>query len=105
NPGRRGPGCSRGALEASAPLEDSGGGVAGATTFLLSWAAVWLGFFSLAQTKLPNYILPVYPPIALLIARFLDRWRRGAISVSAAVWRLSLGGLAFVGIVTAVCLV
>ena len=34
----------------------------------------------LSETKLPNYILPVYPPMALLTARFLDRWRRGVVA-------------------------
>src|SRR5207247_1540204 len=85
---------TRGALaRAGGPIRVSGRGVTGATTFLLSWAAVWLGFFSLAQTKLPNYILPVYPPIALLIAKYLDGWRRGATTINPAVWRVSLGGL------------
>jgi 4-amino-4-deoxy-L-arabinose transferase-like glycosyltransferase len=77
-------------------------GEAGATTFLLSWAAVWLGFFSLAQTKLPNYILPVYPPVALIIAKYLDGWRRGATTIKPAVWRLALGGLTVIGILTVV---
>jgi 4-amino-4-deoxy-L-arabinose transferase-like glycosyltransferase len=49
-----------------------------AVRFLVCWVAVYVGFFSLAQTKLPNYILPVYPPIALLTARFLLRWRPAA---------------------------
>ena len=32
-------------------------------------------FFSAAATKLPNYMLPVYPALAILTARFLVRWR------------------------------
>jgi 4-amino-4-deoxy-L-arabinose transferase-like glycosyltransferase len=77
-------------------------GETGALTFLLSWAAVWLGFFSLAQTKLPNYVLPVYPPIALLIAHYLDAWRRGRNTIAPAVWRVSLSGLTFIGVVTVI---
>jgi len=42
--------------------------------FLWSWIAVYFIFFSLAATKLPNYILPVYVPGAILMARFLERW-------------------------------
>jgi 4-amino-4-deoxy-L-arabinose transferase-like glycosyltransferase len=42
--------------------------------FLWCWIGIYLVFFSLAGTKLPNYILPVYAPAALLIARFLERW-------------------------------
>ena len=36
-------------------------------SFLLSWIAVPLIFFSLAGSKLPGYVLPVLPPLALLI--------------------------------------
>jgi 4-amino-4-deoxy-L-arabinose transferase-like glycosyltransferase len=38
------------------------------------WIAVYVMFFSLAATKLPNYVLPVVVPSAILIARFLQRW-------------------------------
>jgi 4-amino-4-deoxy-L-arabinose transferase-like glycosyltransferase len=41
---------------------------------LVCWAAVIIGFFSLAQTKLPNYALPAYPALALLTGCFLQRW-------------------------------
>jgi 4-amino-4-deoxy-L-arabinose transferase-like glycosyltransferase len=48
-----------------------------AVRFLVSWIVVYLAFFSLAQTKLPNYAAPVFPPLALLTGRFLERWRLG----------------------------
>jgi 4-amino-4-deoxy-L-arabinose transferase-like glycosyltransferase len=35
---------------------------------LLVWLGVWVGGFSLAATKLPNYVLPAYPAAALLVA-------------------------------------
>ena len=38
-------------------------------SFLLLWIVVPLVFFSLAGSKLPGYILPVLPPVALLIGR------------------------------------
>jgi 4-amino-4-deoxy-L-arabinose transferase-like glycosyltransferase len=60
-----------------------------ATRLLWCWIAVYLVFFSLAATKLPNYILPVYTPLALLTGQFLDRWRRGDIEPPA--WLLALG--------------
>lgn len=41
------------------------------------WIVVWFAFFSVAQTKLPNYVLPAYPALALLVGRFLDRWCAG----------------------------
>ncbi len=47
--------------------------------FLWSWIIVCFVFFALAGTKLPNYILPLYAPTALLIARFLQRWRQCAV--------------------------
>ncbi|QGJ68565.1 Glycosyl transferase family 39 [Planctomycetales bacterium 10988] len=33
--------------------------------FVASWVSVWFIFFSLAATKLPNYIVPIYPSLAL----------------------------------------
>lgn len=45
--------------------------------FLIVWVYVYFVFFTMSRTKLPNYILPAVTPMALLTARFLDRWRRG----------------------------
>ena len=39
-----------------------------------SWLVVYVGFFSLASTKLPNYIIPCYPALALMTALFIERW-------------------------------
>jgi 4-amino-4-deoxy-L-arabinose transferase-like glycosyltransferase len=47
--------------------------------FLLSWVACYLLFFSFAATKLPNYIAPLYPALAILTAAFLVKWRDGVI--------------------------
>jgi 4-amino-4-deoxy-L-arabinose transferase-like glycosyltransferase len=45
--------------------------------FLLLWAALIFGFFSLSDSKLIPYILPVAPPLALLLGRHLDGvWER-----------------------------
>jgi 4-amino-4-deoxy-L-arabinose transferase-like glycosyltransferase len=49
--------------------------------FLIAWFASYLVFFSIAATKLPNYILPVYPALAILIARLLERWRLGLVAI------------------------
>ena len=65
---------------------------------LWCWIAVYLLAFTLAATKLPNYILPVFPPFALFIARFLDRWRRGELEVPAFVQPTSLATLAITGL-------
>jgi 4-amino-4-deoxy-L-arabinose transferase-like glycosyltransferase len=52
-----------------------------ALRFLVCWGAIYLGFFSLAQTKLPNYVLPVFPPVALVMGHFLERWRTGRLTL------------------------
>jgi len=36
--------------------------------FLLCWIGVYVLFFSIASTKLPNYVLPVFPAAAMLMA-------------------------------------
>ena len=65
--------------------------------FLLIWAAVYIGFFSLAGTKLPNYITPSLPAFALLTAWWLDSWLRqpenNQRSPYAVAWILSGSGL------------
>lgn len=42
--------------------------------FLAAWAGTYVVFFSLAGTKLPSYVLPAYPALAILTAAFLDDW-------------------------------
>ena len=41
--------------------------------FLLLWVAVVFSFFTLAGTKLPNYIAPAFPATAILVAGWWDR--------------------------------
>ncbi|HTU89782.1 MAG TPA: glycosyltransferase family 39 protein [Gemmataceae bacterium] len=66
--------------------------------FLVCWAVVWLVFFTVVRTKLPNYILPAYPAMALLTASFLDDWRRGRLTLPAWMMPLSLTCLALGGV-------
>jgi len=81
----------------------------GAGTLLpLVWLAVWVGGFSAAATKLPNYVLPAYPAAALLVAIVaVDAARRAA----ADGWphprwlATGLASLAFGGLATAATLV
>jgi 4-amino-4-deoxy-L-arabinose transferase-like glycosyltransferase len=65
---------------------------------LWSWMGLFLVFFTVSATKLPNYALPIVVPVAILIARFLDRWRLGTLQVPAWVWPASLSCLALTGI-------
>jgi 4-amino-4-deoxy-L-arabinose transferase-like glycosyltransferase len=64
--------------------------------------AAYLVFFSAAATKLPNYIAPLYPAVAILTARFLVRWREGAVHPSKWVMPTAAVGVALVGAVVAI---
>ena len=44
--------------------------------FLLTWIVVVFSFFSLSGSKLPSYVLPIFPAAALLIADWLCVSRR-----------------------------
>ncbi|MBX7105347.1 MAG: glycosyltransferase family 39 protein [Gemmataceae bacterium] len=72
---------------------------------LLVWAGAYLLFFTAAATKLPNYILPMYPPLAVLTARMLDNWRRGRLTLPAWIMPTCTACVALVGLVTATGLV
>lgn len=41
---------------------------------LACWAGVYFVFWSLVRTKLPHYVLPAFPALALMIGRLIDRW-------------------------------
>lgn len=40
---------------------------------LVCWFTVIFGFFSISQSKLPGYIIPIFPALALLVGNRLDR--------------------------------
>jgi 4-amino-4-deoxy-L-arabinose transferase-like glycosyltransferase len=65
--------------------------------YLLLWIAVPFVFFSLSQSKRPQYILPLMPAIALLAARRWDRQRAAAIAL-AVIGALMLAAIPFVNI-------
>lgn len=46
----------------------------GADWFLACWGLVWIGFFSLAGTKLPSYVTPAFPALAILTAKGIVSW-------------------------------
>jgi 4-amino-4-deoxy-L-arabinose transferase-like glycosyltransferase len=66
--------------------------------FLWCWIGTYFLFFSLSSTKLPNYVLPLYPPLALVTAHFFDRWRRGLLRPPAWAFPVGLGSLALMGV-------
>ncbi len=63
-----------------------------------SWIAVWIGFFSLAGTKLPNYAMPAYPALALFVGSFVDHWLRHPESLARRWPPLIWGTVALVGL-------
>lgn len=73
--------------------------------FILCWIAAWLVVFSAAATKLPNYIFPLYPALALLTGRWLARWQAGGLTVAPWVVRTALALFALIGLVTCVGLI
>jgi 4-amino-4-deoxy-L-arabinose transferase-like glycosyltransferase len=68
--------------------------------FLWCWVGAYLLFFTASATKLPNYILPVCAPLALLTARWLERWRRSELEPRAWVLFTGLVCFGFVGLAT-----
>jgi len=58
--------------------------------FLVLWALIPIVFFSFSQSKLPGYILPSIPPIAILTGDYLFRRRQPGLN------RWVLGGHALV---------
>jgi 4-amino-4-deoxy-L-arabinose transferase-like glycosyltransferase len=72
-----------------------------ASRFLVCWVATYLVFFSIAATKLPNYVLPAYPALAILTARFLQQWHTGKFVVPRWLGYTAIVGLGLVGVVVA----
>lgn len=58
--------------------------------FLLLWAGLVFAFFSFSDSKLIPYILPILPPLALLVARYLaQHWDTpSSASLRAGTWTL-----------------
>lgn len=65
---------------------------------LAAWAGVWLGCFTLAGTKLPGYVWPAYPALAIATAAFLERWRLDPSVVSARWMHVGWSILAVAGV-------
>jgi 4-amino-4-deoxy-L-arabinose transferase-like glycosyltransferase len=65
------------------------------TSLILCWAVFCLAFFSISRSKLPGYVLPAVPAIALLITHAISgtKW----FSHKLAVWSLVGGGCVYLG--------
>ncbi|MFZ6813317.1 glycosyltransferase family 39 protein [Undibacterium sp. Rencai35W] len=68
-----------------------------AKKMLLIWAIFFFFFFSISGSKLPGYILPIFPAIALLIACYLEHASsRSMMIASLSFAAIGVAGLAFV---------
>ena len=65
---------------------------------LVCWFAVIFVFFSVSRSKLPGYIIPVFPALALLVGNHLDRLL-GHTNTMAMPWKLQTLGFALFGCV------
>ena len=73
-----------------------------ADLFLACWAGLYVAFFSLAGTKLPSYVLPCYPALAVITGKLVDEWLTTRAQVPRAWFHWALGTPAIVGAVLVV---
>ncbi len=69
-----------------------------ASWLLVCWFAVIFAFFSMSHSKLPGYIIPVFPALALIIGNRLDRLL-GHTNTMALPWKLQTLCFAILGCV------
>lgn len=69
-----------------------------AAIFVATWAATYIGFFSLAGTKLPSYVLPAYPALALIAGAFVKGLLAGRFEARRYWAPVSFACLAIVGL-------
>jgi len=75
---------------------------AGAILVAAIWAATWIGFFSAAGTKLPGYVWPAYPAIAVILGIFWNDWREGRLASIDRLMPAAWASLAIAGVGLAV---
>lgn len=62
-----------------------------ALVFLNIWATVIFVFFTISQTKLVSYILPMYPPLAMIVGWYIDRLWIASNRQRSNSWAIALG--------------
>ena len=65
---------------------------------LVCWFVIIFAFFSVSRSKLPGYIIPVFPALAMLVGRYLDRQLDQANTLPIT-WILQAGCFALLGFV------
>ncbi|MDG1873571.1 MAG: glycosyltransferase family 39 protein [Mariniblastus sp.] len=68
------------------------------SVLMLCWIGVQVGVFSLAQTKLPSYVTPCYPALAILAAICLQELAMGRSKIHLGWYYAAFGGLALSGV-------
>lgn len=76
-----------------------------AMCFLLCWVGVQVGLFSLASTKLPSYVTPCYPALAILVSLGLCAFSFQQDLVAEKWFRLAAIVLGFAGVSTLVAMI
>jgi 4-amino-4-deoxy-L-arabinose transferase-like glycosyltransferase len=71
-------------------------------TLLACWIGVQVGIFSLFSTKLPSYVTPCYPALALCCGFILERWSSELSRLGAWGDKLLLATIALAGIALAI---
>ena len=71
---------------------------AAAIVFCLTWIVVVVGLFSLAKTKLPSYVTPCYPALAVLVGNVIQRWIAGNLIISERWLRWSMATIITAGL-------
>ncbi len=66
--------------------------------FATCWVCVWVGTFSIAKTKLPSYVTPCYPALALLAGCFVHHLQQKSLSLHRYWLPASYATLAAVGV-------
>jgi 4-amino-4-deoxy-L-arabinose transferase-like glycosyltransferase len=72
--------------------------------FAACWIGVYVVLFSFASTKLPSYVTPCYPALALVTGCFVSRWTSDSLQISRHWLRASLGTSILVGLVVLIAL-
>jgi 4-amino-4-deoxy-L-arabinose transferase-like glycosyltransferase len=65
---------------------------------LICWIGVFFGFWSMCSTKLPHYVLPAYPALAILTGCFLHAWIQRAEAATRHVMPIATGIFLGVGV-------
>jgi len=65
---------------------------------MLCWVGVQVTAFTIAQTKLPSYVTPCYPALAVLTATYLCQFAQGRSKFDQKWFAAALGGLLLAGL-------